>query len=86
MAEHPFADCLLLDGMPQAERADVERRRRAGWLVAAALGAAAVLEAILLADTARGRGAHWARVAAAIATMLLAFAAIGMVAMWKMAG
>lgn len=90
--ERTFRDKLLLDGMPAAEQRDVARRRRARTLSAIALGAAAVLEGILLAETSRQKGAHqkgaqsWARFAVAIATIILAFAAIEVVVMWKTAG
>jgi hypothetical protein len=90
--ERVFRDKLLLDGMPAAEQRDVGRRRRARTLSAVALGAAAVLEGILLAETARQKGEpqkgakSWARFAVAIATIVLAFAAIEVVVMWKTAG
>ena len=82
--ERPFRDQLLLDGMPAAEKRDLDRRYRARALSAMALGAAAVLEGVLLAQTARARGIRaWAWTAIAIATVALAFAAIGVVVMWK---
>ena len=86
-AEQVFNDALLLDGMPDAERRETERRERASWLVAIALGATACLEAVLIVGGARPRGSSaWGRVAAAVAAIVLAFAAIGIVAMWKAAG
>ena len=85
--ERPFPDQLLLDGMPAAEKRDQERRYHARVLAAVALGAAAVLEGIFLAHGARESGARgpraWAWTAIAIATVALAFAAIGVVVMWK---
>jgi hypothetical protein len=85
--EQAFPDWLLLDGLPGAERRETDRRRRAVWLVVAALGAAAGLEALLLIGGARAKGADgWSRVAAAVAAILLAFAAIGIVAVWKAVG
>ncbi len=88
--ERAFRDKLLLDGMPSAEQRDVARRRRARTLSAVALGAAAVLEGVFLAETSRQKeemGARsWARLAIAIATIVLAFAAIEVVVMWKTAG
>jgi hypothetical protein len=86
-AEQSFADSLLLDGLPAAEERETRRRRRAAWLVVSALGAAAGLEGVLLWSTARARGTGgWARLALAVAAVVLAFAAIGIVAMWKAAG
>jgi hypothetical protein len=82
--ELAFRDWLLLDGMPAAERRDADRRGRARWLAAAALGGAAVIEGVLLARGSYGKGARslvWLVVA--IATIALAFAAIGLVTMWK---
>jgi hypothetical protein len=85
--ERAFRDKLLLDGMPMAERRDGERRRRARTLSAVALGAAAVLEGIFLAETTRQKGQRsWAQFAVAIATIVLAFAAIEVVVMWKTGG
>jgi hypothetical protein len=85
--ERAFRDKLLLDGMPLAEQRDGARRRRARTLSAVALGAAAVLEGILLADTTRQKGERsWGRFAVAIATIVLAFAAIEVVVMWKTGG
>ena len=85
--ERPFRDWLVLDGLPKAEERDAARRRRARVLSAIALGGGAVLEGILLAEGSRGRGIRaWARVVLAIATVVLAFAAIGIVAMWKTGG
>jgi hypothetical protein len=85
--ERPFRDLLLLDGMPPAEKRDQDRRYRARTLAAVALGAAAVLEGVLLAHTSGARGVRaWAWTAIAIATVTLAFAAIGVVAMWKTGG
>jgi len=82
--ERPFRDWLLLDGMPMADRRDSERRGRARRLSAAALGAAAVIEGVLLARTSSGKGARsWVWLLVAVATVALAFAAIGVVAMWK---
>jgi hypothetical protein len=82
--ERPFRDLLLLDGMPAAEKRDQDRRYRARGLSAVALGAAAVLEGVLLAHGAHPRGVRaWAWTALAIATVALAFAAIGVVVMWK---
>jgi hypothetical protein len=87
MAEQGFADTLLLDGMPAAEQREGDRRRRAAWLVAVALGATAGLEAALVLSTARAQGSGaWGRVMAAVAAIVLAFAAIGIVAMWKATG
>src|SRR6185369_3134798 len=60
--ERAFRDKLLLDGMPAAEQRDVARRRRARTLSAVALGAAAVLEGVFLAETSRQKGERsWAR-------------------------
>jgi hypothetical protein len=85
--ERPFRDLLLLDGMPAAEKRDQARRHRARTLSAVALGAAAVLEGVLLAHGAQARGVRaWAWTAIAIATVTLAFAAIGVVVMWKTSG
>jgi hypothetical protein len=85
--ERPFRDQLLLDGMPAAEKRDQARRNGARALAAAALGAAAVLEGVLLAHTSGARGARaWAWTAIAVATVILAFAAIGVVVMWKTGG
>ena len=82
--ERPFRDLVLLDGMPFAEHRDRERRNRARLLSAVALGAAAVLEGVLLAQRAGARGVRaWAWTVIAIATVALAFAAIGVVVMWK---
>ncbi len=82
--ELAFRDWLLLDGMPAAEKRDADRRGRARSLAGWALGAAAVIEGILLARGSYGKGARslvWLVVA--IATVALAFAALGLVAMWK---
>jgi hypothetical protein len=82
--ELAFRDWLLLDGMPAAEQRDADRRGRARHLAGWALGAAAVIEGILLARGSYGKGARslvWLVVA--IATVALAFAALGLVAMWK---
>jgi hypothetical protein len=85
--ERAFRDRLLLDGMPAAEQHDGARRRRARTLSAVALGAAAILEGVLLADTTRQKGERsWSRLAIAIATIVLAFAAIEVVVMWKTGG
>jgi len=85
--ERHFRDQLLLDGMPAAEKRDQARRYRARTLSAVALGAAAVLEGVLLAHGGGGRGVRaWAWTAIAIATVTLAFAAIGVVVMWKTGG
>jgi hypothetical protein len=85
--ERPFRDQLLIDGMPAAERRDQDRRYRARSLSAVALGAAAVLEGVLLArDSAARTLRAWAWTAIAIATVALAFAAIGVVVMWKTSG
>jgi hypothetical protein len=88
--EQAFADELLLDGMPDAERREAARRRQAGWLVLAALGGAAGLEAILVARSAQTKAEKtkrgWLGVAGAVATIVLAFAAIAMVALWKAMG
>ncbi len=85
--ERPFRDLLLLDGMPGAERRDRGRRRRARILSASALGAAAIVEGVLLAESSFQKGARsWAWLAVAIATMVLAFAAVGVVMMWKTSG
>jgi hypothetical protein len=82
--ERPFRDELLLDGMPTAEKRDQDRRYRARTLSAVALGAAAILEGIFLAHGSGARGVRaWAWTAIAIATVTLAFAAIGIVVMWK---
>jgi hypothetical protein len=86
-SEQSFADALLLDGMPAAEHRENDRRRRAAWLVALALGATAGLEAALVLASARSQGkGGLGRVVAAVAAIVLAFAAIGIVAMWKAAG
>jgi len=85
--ERPFRDLLLLDGLPAAEKRDQDRRYRARTLSAIALGAAAVLEGVLLAHSAQARGVRaWAWTALAIATVAFAFAAIGVVVMWKTSG
>jgi hypothetical protein len=85
--ERPFRDQLLLDGMPAAEKRDEDRRHRARALSAVALGAAAVLEGVLLAHGSGGRGVRaWGWTAIAIATVVLAFAAMGVVVMWKTSG
>jgi hypothetical protein len=85
--ERAFRDKLLLDGMPAAERRDGARRRRARTLSAVALGAAAVLEGVFLADATRQKGQRsWTQLAVAIATVVLAFAAIEVVVMWKTGG
>jgi len=85
--ERAFRDKLLLDGMPAAEERDAARRRRARTLSAVALGAAAVLEGIFLAETSRQKGERsWSRFAVAFATIVLAFAAIEVVVMWKTGG
>jgi hypothetical protein len=82
--ERPFRDQLLLDGMPAAEKRDQHRRNGARALSGIALGAAAVLEGVLLAHHARARGIRaWAWTVMAVAIVALAFAAIGVVAMWK---
>jgi hypothetical protein len=82
--EHAFRDVLLLDGLPAAEKRDQARRYRARALSAVALGAAAVFEGVLLAHGSHPRGVRaWAWTAIAIATVALAFAAIGVVVMWK---
>jgi hypothetical protein len=82
--ERPFRDQLLLDGMPAAERRDQDRRHRARALSSVALASAAVLEGVLLAHTSGARGLRaWAWTAIAVATVALAFAAIGVVVMWK---
>ncbi|HEY3594483.1 MAG TPA: hypothetical protein VGL13_11435, partial [Polyangiaceae bacterium] len=86
-AERSFADELLVDGLPAAAARESHRRHRAVWLVVAALGAAAGLESILLWSTARARGAgNLGRAVLAVAAIVLAFAAIGIVAMWKAIG
>jgi hypothetical protein len=82
--ELPFRDWLLLDGMPAAERRDADRRGHARRLAAAALGAAAVIEGVLLARGSYGKGARsYVWLVVAIATVALAFAALGLVAMWR---
>jgi hypothetical protein len=82
--ERPFRDQLLLDGLPAAEKRDHDRRYRARSLAVTALGAAAVLEGIFLAQGARANGIRgWIWPAVAIATVVLAFAAIAVVVMWK---
>jgi hypothetical protein len=82
--ERPFRDQLLLDGLPAAEKRDQDRRYRARALSAVALGAAAILEGVLLAHSAQARGVRaWAWTAIAIATVAFAFAAVGLVVMWK---
>jgi hypothetical protein len=82
--ELAFHDWLLLDGMPAAERRDTERRGRARRLSATALGAAAVIEGILLArGSYRKSAGWWIWLLVAIATVALAFAALGLVASWK---
>lgn len=82
--ERPFRDQLLLDGMPAAEKRDERRRNGARALSGIALGAAAVLEGVLLAQRSHARGFRaWAWTVMAIAVVALAFAAIGVVAMWK---
>jgi hypothetical protein len=83
--ELAFHDWLLLDGMPAAERRDADRRGRARRLSAAVLGAAAVIEGILLAQQSYSkRQKTWVWLLVAIATVTLAFAALGIVAMWQM--
>jgi hypothetical protein len=83
--ELAFRDWLLLDGMPAAEQRDAKRRARARRLAFGALGAAAVIEGVLLARGSYGKGAKsFVWLAVAIATIALAFAAIGLVSMWKM--
>ncbi len=85
--ERPFRDLLLLDGMPAAEKRDQARRYRARTLAVVALGAAAVLEGVLLAHGSGARGVRaWAWTAIAVATVAFAFAAIGVVVMWKTSG
>jgi hypothetical protein len=85
--ERPFRDLLLLDGMPAAEKRDERRRYRARTLAAVALGAAAIFEGVFLAHASRARGIRaWAWTTIAIATVALAFAAIGVVVMWKTGG
>ncbi|HKQ68269.1 MAG TPA: hypothetical protein VJT73_02980, partial [Polyangiaceae bacterium] len=85
--ERAFRDWLLLDGMPRAEERDNARRHRARTLSAASLFAAAVLEGVLLAHGTYGRGMRsWAWLAVAIATVVFAFAALGVVAMWRTIG
>jgi hypothetical protein len=85
--ELPFRDWLLLDGMPVAEQRDSERRGRARRLSALALGAAAVVEGLLLARGSHAKGARsWAWLVVAIATVAFAFAALGVVAMWRTGG
>jgi hypothetical protein len=85
--ERPFRDLLLFDGTPAAEKRDQDRRYRARGLAAVALGAAAVLEGIFLAHGAQARGVRaWAWTLISIATVALAFAAIGVVVMWKTGG
>jgi hypothetical protein len=86
-----FRDWMLLDGMPDAERRDAARRGRARVLAAAALGAAAVIEGVLLAwgsrandgSDAPAKPRSWVWLVVAIATVALAFAALGLAAMWK---
>jgi hypothetical protein len=86
-AERPFRDQLLVDGMSAAEKRNDDRRYRARKLSALALGAAAVLEGVLLARDSGARTLRaWAWTAIAIATVALAFAAIGVVVMWKTSG
>jgi hypothetical protein len=83
--ELAFRDWLLLDGMPAAEQRDADRRGHARHLAAAALGAAAVIEGVLLARGSYGKGARsYVWLVVAIATVALAFAALGLVAMWKL--
>jgi hypothetical protein len=85
--ERPFRDQLLLDGMPDAEKRDRGRRYRARLLSAAALGAATVLGAVLLARNGRASSLRaWEWTAIAIATVVLAFVAIGLLVMWKTSG
>jgi hypothetical protein len=85
--ERPFRDQLLLDGLPAAEQRDQARRHRARALSAVALGAAAVLEGIFLAHGARAQGVRaWVWTVIAVATVALAFAAIGVAVMWKTSG
>jgi hypothetical protein len=67
LEERHFADLLLLDGMPQAERLDFLRRRRARELGFAALLAAALIEVLLLADAARSAERDLQKVEAAFA-------------------
>lgn len=67
LEERHFPEMLLLDGMPQAERRDVRRRSQARNLGVAALIAAAVLEVLLLADTARSTERAMQRVEASLA-------------------
>jgi hypothetical protein len=85
--ERHFRDQLLLDGMPAAEQRDQRRRNGARALASIALGAAAILEGVLLAHSSQARGFRaWAWTVTAIATVVLAFAAIGVVVMWKTSG
>jgi hypothetical protein len=80
-----FHDWLLLDGMPAAESRDASRRGRARRLSAAALGAAAIIEGVLLAQQSYSkRRKAWVWLLVAIATVTLAFAALGIVATWQM--
>jgi hypothetical protein len=110
LEERRFPELLLLDGMPQAERRDAERRARARLLAGAALMAAALLEALLLFEAARSSEKNlqalveaaraidpaqalrphrvgavmW--LAIGVATVVLAFAAVGVVVLWKTGG
>lgn len=82
--ERRFRDQLLLDGMPAADLRDAKRRNGARALSAIALAAAAILEGVLLAQSSHARGFRaWAWTLMAIATVVMAFAAIGVVVMWK---
>jgi hypothetical protein len=85
--ERRFRDQLLLDGMPAADRRDARRRNGARALSGVALAAAAALEGVLLAQSSHARGWRaWAWTVMAVATVVLAFAAIGVVVMWKTTG
>jgi hypothetical protein len=111
--ERHFPEMLLLDGMPQAERRDVQRRSQARKLGAAALIAAVLLEVLLLADTARSAERALQRVEASLAeagavsakkasrlggwralfllvvaaaVVVIAFAGLGIVLLWKTGG
>jgi hypothetical protein len=83
--EHAFRDRRLLDGLPLAEKRDQERRGRARSLAWVALSAAACVEGALLAQIAGRPGSRraWVRLAIALATVALAFSAIGVIVMWK---
>jgi len=83
--ERAFRDRKLLDGMPLAEKRDQERRGRARSLAWLALFAAACVEGAMLAQVAgRPSGRRsWVRLSVAVATVVLAFSAVGVIVLWK---